>query len=124
MRRLTLIAHPWRDTVVRPDGNVDFFFPVPIHVAEHHVEGAVVVLLPALEGRRHVLAAQVRQRLGARRLIGEPHDQQRENQPAHSSFCLLPSAFCLLPSIIAALVLPSTWLASPAAESRCTTGTR
>src|SRR5687768_5142312 len=57
MCRLPLIRRAGRNVVVRPDGHVHFFLPVAVHVAEHHVERAVLVLLPAFKGRRDVLAA-------------------------------------------------------------------
>src|SRR5271154_6232819 len=56
---LTLIGPARLDTVVGADGNVDFFFPVFVHVSEEQVEGTVRDPLPAFISRINRLAFRI-----------------------------------------------------------------
>src|SRR5207249_5811999 len=71
MRRLAHIGPARLDAVVGPWRNVEFLFRIAIEVADQDALCAVLVVIPALERRRHTRAALadgLRQRQRARRL--------------------------------------------------------
>ena len=57
--RLAAVRAAGLDSVIRPYGNVEILFQVPIVVAEENTEGAVRVFIPAFERSGHVLAGVV-----------------------------------------------------------------
>src|SRR5262245_24077098 len=65
MRGLSLVGWSWAEPVVRPNRRVDLFLPIPVHVPEQKVFGAVSVLLPAFVARSDVLPAVVGERLSS-----------------------------------------------------------
>ena len=68
-------VRPARNNVVLwADRYIDFFVPVVVHVSEEQRVGAIVVLPPSLERRRHALPTRVRElRTGAHRDQKEYH---------------------------------------------------
>ena len=90
MRRLASIEPADVEAVARADGHVDFFFPVPIHVAEQEIPRPVRALLPPFVRGRDVLALGVGQRLGvevegrpAKPAAGQRHEQDRGAPTTH-----------------------------------------
>ena len=70
------------EAVVGADRHVDLFFPVPVHVAEHEVPGAVGVLLPALVRRaprsgRWCSSATARRRRGTSSSTAAPSSTRK-----------------------------------------------
>src|SRR3989442_5938366 len=78
---LSLVGSAGIDVVIRSDRHVGLFDAIPIVVAEHHVERAVLVCLPPLECRGDVLAVRqlilVREPLLTAERVGSAQDQYR-----------------------------------------------
>ena len=62
--RLSLIGAPWLDVVVETHGDIELFFPIPVHVPEEEEAESIGVPLPSFIRRRYTLASRVRE-LGA-----------------------------------------------------------
>src|SRR6185295_6632898 len=88
--RLGLLERRRLDSVCRSERDNQLFPVVPVDVPEHHVEGTVAVLFPALEERSDALSREILQLLSVKR-AGGGDDQRTQprppDKPAHKAPC-------------------------------------
>src|SRR5262245_60528744 len=117
MRRLPLIGTARLDAIVRPDGDVEGFFRIPVVIADEHAEAAVGIRVPALVGGRDTGAAVARRIEGQGRLWplraggDDPTSydgEARARHPGKTSREQLRTPFSLLGNIYSTYGRPAT----------------